>query len=135
MLEQDYLMRIISQLFAALRRSWERASGQEDPDGAARMLDEAIGEATELDGEALLSLSPDSMASILQVSGTDPQVSEYVARSLLLSSRYHGQAGNADLANLRRQQAYALAEAYAHELNDEIVGDEELEAFFDATAE
>ena len=58
MFEQDYLMRIIAQLLGAIRRSMERAAGEEDPDGAARALDMALGDATDLDGEALLSLAP-----------------------------------------------------------------------------
>lgn len=53
MFEQDYLMRIIAQLLGAIRRSMERAAGEEDPDGAASALDMALGDATDLDGEAL----------------------------------------------------------------------------------
>ena len=48
MFEQDYLMRIIAQLLGAIRRSMERAAGEEDPDGAARALDMALGDATDL---------------------------------------------------------------------------------------
>ena len=33
MFEQDYLMRIIAQLLGAIRRSMERAAGEEDPVG------------------------------------------------------------------------------------------------------
>ena len=72
MFEQDYLMRIIAQLLGAIRRSMERAAGEEDPDGAASALDMALGDATDLDGEALLSLAPESLASVLQVPGVDP---------------------------------------------------------------
>ena len=74
MFEQDYLMRIIAQLLGAIRRSMERAAGEEDPDGAARALDMALGDATDLDGEAPLSLAPESLASVLQVSGVDPHL-------------------------------------------------------------
>ena len=45
MFEQDYLMRIIAQLLGAIRRSMERAAGEEDPDGAASALDMALGDA------------------------------------------------------------------------------------------
>lgn len=131
MFEQDYLMRIIAQLMGAIRRSMERASGEEDPDGAARMLDMAVGEATDLDGEALLSLAPESMAAILQVSGVDPHLTEHIARSMLLSSRYYREAGNAEMANLRESQAVALADAYGHELSLDAVSDGELEAFLE----
>lgn len=128
MFEQDYLMRIIAQLLGAIRRSMERAAGEDDPDGAAQMLDAALGEATDLDGDALLSLAPDSLAQILQVSGVDPHVTEYLARSLLLSSRYYGDAGHVEVSALRRRQAFAVAEAFGHGLSDDAVADEELEA-------
>lgn len=105
MFEQDYLMRIIAQLLGAIRRSMERAAGEEDPDGAASALDMALGDATDLDGEALLSLAPESLASVLQVSGVDPHLTEYIARSLMLSGRYHGEAGRPDVAELRQARA------------------------------
>ena len=63
MFEQDYLMRIIAQLMGAIRRSMERAAGEEDPDGAARMLDMAVGEATDLDGEDLIGHYSESKMS------------------------------------------------------------------------
>lgn len=135
MFEQDYLMRIIAQLMGAIRRSMERAAGEEDPDGAARMLDMAVGEATDLDGEALLSLAPESMAAILQVSGVDPRLTESIARSLLLSSRYYAEAANDDMAALRSNQARALAAAFGHELPSEAMTDQELEAFLEEATE
>ena len=125
MFEQDYLMRIIAQLLGAIRRSMERAAGEEDPDGAARALDMALGDATDLDGEALLS--------VLQVSGVDPHLTEYIARSLMLSGRYHGEAGRADMAELRRAQGRAVAAAFGHELGSDPVSDEALEALMTAS--
>ena len=85
MFEQDYLMRIIAQLMGAIRRSMERAGGDENPEGAAQLLDLAVGDATDLDGEALLSLAPESLAGILSVSGVDPILTEHIARTLMLA--------------------------------------------------
>ena len=79
MFEQDYLMRLLVQFMEAMRRSIERADDGRDPAAAADMLENAIGDATDLDGSMLLSLAPESMASVLQVSGVDPHVTEYVA--------------------------------------------------------
>ena len=110
MLEQDYLMRILLQFAEAIRRSWARSVEDRDPRDAANMLERAIGDATDIDGATLLSLSPESIASVMQVSGVDPRVSEYIARSLLLASGY--------LAALRAEQARALAEAYDLDLPD-----------------
>ena len=72
MLEQDYLMRIFLQFAEIIRRSWTKARKERDPRAAADMLEDAVGEATDIDGGVLLSLSPESIASVMQVSGTDP---------------------------------------------------------------
>ena len=111
-------MRIFIQFADAIRRSWQRAHKDYDPQSAAEMLDTAIGEATDIDGATLLSLAPESMASIMQVSGVDSRVSEYIARSLLLSSSYLEEAGNAELAQVRKAQAQAVAKAYGVILPD-----------------
>lgn len=116
MFERDYLMRIFIQFGEILRRSWFKARDDRDPKAAADMLEDAVGDATDLDGATLLSLAPESMAGILQVSGTDPRVIEYVARSLMLASVYLHQAGETVLANLRLEQAKALGDAYDLEL-------------------
>ncbi|WP_239442997.1 hypothetical protein [Gordonibacter sp. An230] len=139
MLERDYLMRILLQFAEVVRRSWTKAEKERDPRRAADMLEDAVGEAVDMDGEALLSLAPDSVASVVQVSGVDPRVVDYVARSLLLASRYLRDADEHDLADLREKQARALADAYgldlpddpedAMRLLDEIDGDVSEEAF------
>ena len=56
------------------------------------------------------------MASVLQVSGVDPHVTEYVANSLQLESEFLRSAGNDELAEVRAGQAQALASAYGFEL-------------------
>lgn len=65
MLEQDYLMRILLQFAEAIRRSWARSVEDRDPRDAANMLEHAIGDATDIDGATLLSLSPESIASVM----------------------------------------------------------------------
>lgn len=116
MFEQDYLMRLLMQFMEAMRRSIERADDGRDPAAAADMLENAIGDATDLDGSMLLSLAPESMASVLQVSGVDPHVTEYVANSLQLESEFLRSAGNDELAEVRAGQARALASTFGFEL-------------------
>ncbi len=132
-LERDYIMKIVALFAEAVRRSWLVSNKDEDPQGAAEMLEAAIGDATEIDGSVLLSLDPQSIAGILQVSGTDPSVVGYVARSLVLSSRYLHEAGQHDLANLREEQARALAEAYDVDLPDESHASELIVSEFEAS--
>jgi len=119
MFEQDYLMKLILQFFRGMVRSWELKEKEDDPELAAETLETAIGSATDMDAGVLLSLSPDSIAQVLRVSGTDPQVIEYVARGLLLESVYLAEAGDAELSSVRAAQARSLAADYGFELPDD----------------
>ena len=116
MFEQDYLMRLLMQFFQAISRSWGQAKKHEDPEGAAELLEDAIGNATDMDGGILLSLAPDSIAQVMRVSGIDPNVTQFIARSMLLESVYLRQAGNASLAEVRTAQAHAIADEYGFSL-------------------
>lgn len=118
MFERDYLMSIIMKYAEMLVKSWSRHKDKDDPLGSAQMLETAVGDATDIDGDALLSLAPESMASVMQVSGIDPRVCEYIGRSLVLASTYLQEAGDQERANLRYQQAVALSHVYGFELPD-----------------
>lgn len=128
---QDYLMRMFMQLAAAMKESLLRARGENDPRVAADMLDAAISDATEMDGGLLLCMAPESMAAMLQLSQPDPQLMEYVSRSLLLSSRYSSEAGDSSIAALRRGQAYAVARAFGVDLDESSVSQQALDALFE----
>lgn len=117
MLTQDYLVRMLVDFAAGIMRSMQRRTEGRDPRGAAEMLEGAIGQSVDIDGDTLLSLAPESIASILQVSGTDPAITEYVARSLMLAASYREDAGDADMARLRADQARAIAAAYGHDIS------------------
>lgn len=130
MFERDYLMSIIMKYAEMLVKSWSRHKDKDDPLGSAQMLETAVGDATDIDGDALLSLAPESMASVMQVSGIDPRVCEYIGRSLVLASTYLQEAGDQERANLRYRQAVALSHVYGFELPDsaeQIVEDAEAE--------
>lgn len=132
MLQQDYLLRMFMQLATAMRDSWQRARGDKDPAVAAQMLEEAIEDATEMDGALLLRMTPESMAAMLQLSQPDPLLMGYISRTLLLSSEYLKEAGD-PLSELRRGQAYAVARSFDVELSDDHITPEELERFFEST--
>ena len=110
MLQQDYLMRLIMQFVRGLRRSLER--GMVDPAEAAESVEDAISQALDMDAGVVLGLNPESFASILSVSGTDPRVAEYLVHGLLLEAHYLDQAGRSAVAELRRGQAHALAQTF-----------------------
>ena len=56
---------------------------------------------------------------VMMVSGIDPNVTQFVARSLLLESVYLSEAGNSGLAATRAAQARAIDEAYGFDLPDD----------------
>lgn len=119
MFEQDYLVRMILDFIEAINRSIDRATCKRDPLGAASALDHAVGNATDFDETTLLSLAPESVAQILQVSGIDPHLVGYVVQSLLLAGRYYGEAHEASVENLRVAQAHAIAQAFNYPLTEE----------------
>ena len=131
MLQQDYLVRMLMRLAEAIGKSLAKAKDDEDPEAAADLLEAAVGEATELDGAVLLSLSPESIASVVQISGTDPRAVEYIVRTLLLEASYLEDAGKPEKAALRTQQANALADAYGVDVSSVGLSEEEFEEFFE----
>lgn len=112
MFQQDYLMRLIWQFVEAMRRTVEK---DDDPDAKAASVEDAIANALEMDANVVLGLTPESFAGILSVSGTDPHVVEYLVRGMALESYYLEQAGKQQAAQLRFDQACALAAAYGIE--------------------
>lgn len=110
MLQQDYLMRLILQFVQGIRRSVDK--GRHNPEEAADSLENVLSEALDIDAGIMLGLQPESFASILQVSGTDPHLVGYAVRSLALEAYYLKQAGLSAKAQLRLGQAQALARAY-----------------------
>jgi len=130
MFEQDYLMRMLLQFMEAIRKSMLKAAGEQDSADSAKLLEAAIGDATDMDGDILLSLAPESIAGVLQVSGTDPRMAEYIAQSLLLEASYLRDAGNGDRADIRAAQAHAIADTFGFEIGLEELTEEEWEEFF-----
>ncbi|CAM2747079.1 MULTISPECIES: hypothetical protein [Slackia] len=111
MLQQDYLMRMLIQFFQAVTRAMEEGNKRR-PDEAAEALENAMSEAIDMDANVMLGLEPTSFASIASVSGTDPRVVEYLVRSLSLEATYLDEAGKGSIADLRRRQSDALADAF-----------------------
>lgn len=120
MFERDYLVRMLVDLAAAIRRALDRSRDAKDLEGACETLENSITNATDLDGAVLMTLSPESIASVLQVANTDPRVVIYVAHSMQLQAHYLRKLNNEAVAELRDKQAHALAEAYKFDLPQNI---------------
>ncbi|HBT95643.1 MAG TPA: hypothetical protein DEB24_05975 [Coriobacteriia bacterium] len=128
MFQNDYLMRIIMQFVQALQRALRNR--QASPTERAADLEQVIGDAVNIDPRLLLSTDPESVVSLLQLGDFDEQIGEYVLRSLYMEANLLDEAGQGELADLRRAQAGAIAEAYNLDVTAEDVDPEALEAFF-----
>lgn len=118
MFERDYLMRLLSNLIQAMYRAMTVAVKEENPYAAARSIEVAIGNAVDMDASVFMSLAPASMASMMSISSMDDNGAEYIARSLALASVYNRAAGDAGLADLRMEQAKAVAQSFGITLNE-----------------
>ena len=116
MITEDYLMRMLLAFFQALMEAKSKAIDDKDMVGAAELLENLVGESSSLGADMFLKLSPESMATILQTTGNDPQVTEFMARSLMQAAEYREKSGDVSTAELRRDQARAIANAYGHDL-------------------
>ena len=117
MCERDYLMNLLAQFAQAIGRAIHKAQHERNPIEAGQMLDEAITAATDIDGSIMLTLAPESISMIMNASGVDPYVVEYIARSMDLAGNYYTEGGSAELGTLRKQQAQAVASAYGIDLS------------------
>ena len=131
MLQQDYLTRLITNLIEALLKSLQKGDKIETPEEASNSLDKAIKQATDIDGDLLLSLDGESMANIMLVSGTDPRLVEYLTRTFMRSAMFYEKSGDVKTAALRRDQGKALAAAYNVYIEEDCAYDDSLKAFID----
>ena len=110
MLQKDYILEIVGQFVDgvsdALRRAVAgEASGTDD-------VERQIGELLELDPATALVLAPDSLVSMMVISGMADSVASYVCYALDRLATVYEREGNDDLAGLRRLQAQAVAESF-----------------------
>lgn len=123
MFEQDYLMKMILQLVRALERSLTvRRDGEADPAREAEKLEDMVGMLLDADAHDLLTLAPESFATIAGITCVDQNSLEVVARTLALSALYLREAGFEDVSDIRMNQACAVGARVgipAEELSDE----------------
>ena len=116
MLQRDYIVEIVGQFAQAVADAFRGAvrgkrEGCED-------VERQIGELLELDPETALSLAPDSLVTMMILSGMGDSLASYVCYALDRLARVYDAQGEGDLAELRRLQAQAVAESFSCDAND-----------------
>lgn len=128
MFENDYIMRMFLQLSEAIRRSLNKE--YQSSEDELRDIERAIGDAVDLDANVLLSLTPESVVSLLQLGNFDPELGGYIVRALFYEADLFEQQDQFGHADLRRSQAKAIAETYGIDVSIADATPEMLEEYF-----
>ncbi len=110
MLQRDYILEIVGQFVDGVGEALRQALGGDA--GACEDVESQVAELLELDRATALSLAPDSLVTMMVLSGMGDTVAAYVCYALDRLSRVYEARGEHDLAGLRRLQARAVAESF-----------------------
>ena len=111
MLHKDYLLEIISRFVESVSVALRRALLDRDLD-AAQDVEDSVAALLDLDPQTAMSLSPDSLVTMLLLSGIGDSLASYVAYALDRVGDAYDDAGDAVTAALRWDQAEAVAESF-----------------------
>ena len=112
MLQRDYILEVIEDFTPTVTLGLGEAmdtQSEESLDG----VEAAVAELIDLSPETALALSPDSLVTMMLLSGVADSVAEYVVYALDRLSHVYEQLGDDDRAGLRRQQAVAVAQSFS----------------------
>ena len=109
MLHRDYLLEIISRFVetvsVALRRALLDGSHE-----SAREVEDSVAALLDLDPQTAMNLAPDSLVTMMLLSGMGDSLASYVAYAL-------DDWGDTQTAELRWDQAQAVAESFGCDQN------------------
>lgn len=115
MLQKDYVLEMVRRFGDVLAR-WLRPAVIDADGKAIDEVENAIGALIDLDGATALSLAPESLVTMMDLSGVADSVAGYASYALLRLGDAYDAAGNASVADVRREQARAISEAFGSEL-------------------
>lgn len=110
MLQRDYILEIVEQFVDGVSAALRRALGGDV--SACEDVESQVAELLELDRGTALALAPDSLVTMMVLSGMGDSVAEYVGYALDRLARLYESAGDEDTAGLRRLQAKAVGESF-----------------------
>lgn len=110
MLHRDYILDLVEHFVTGVTDAFRRAVSGEPL--ALADAEQEIGDILELDPSTALSLAPDSLVTMMILSGMGDSVASYVCYALDRLATLYERQGNEDTAGLRRLQARAVAESF-----------------------
>lgn len=105
--QSDYIMRLIEQVGGLMRRAVEVFRDGSD-DQSYELTDEAIGLIFDMDPAVATRLSPQSLASLVEMRNVDDRIIEVVADALDLQRSVLERNGEIVGARVRKEQADAI---------------------------
>ena len=117
MLHKDYLLEVIEQFVSTVSQALVRALLQRDVE-AAEEVEAAVADLVQLDPETAMALAPQSLVTMMLLSGTGDSVAGYAAYALNRLGDAYDNMGEHDVAELRREQAQAIADTFGADLNE-----------------
>lgn len=124
MFERDYIVEIVGEFARRVGLALRRALDG-DQTGVAD-AEREVADLLELDPQVALALAPDSLVTMMVLSGMGDAVASYVCYALERVARLYDRAGDEDLAGLRHLQAKAVAESFGCDPEDVPEGFEDL---------
>ena len=117
MLQHDYLLEIIAEFVQTVMNALRHARKNGDRE-SLQELDAAVCDLLDLDPQLALRLSPDSLVTMMLLSGLGDSLASYVAYALDKVGDAYDNMGDTHTAELRWDQAQAVAEAFGCDQDD-----------------
>ena len=117
MLHRDYLLEIIAKFVEAVTVALRHAVLDGSPE-SAREVEDSVAALLDLDPQTAMNLSPDSLVTMMLLSGMGDSLACYVAYALDKVGDAYDNMGNQQTAELRWDQAQAVAESFGCDLDE-----------------
>ena len=117
MLQRDYVLAQINLFVQTVLEPLRLALEELDLD-SVHTVEQAIGKLIDLDADTALALSPDSLVTMMQLSGIGDSVAGYASYALARIADSYERMGKKQTAEVRRDQARKVAVAFGWNLSD-----------------
>lgn len=117
MLHKDYLLEVIEQFVSSVTQALAQALLQRDLD-AVDEVEAAVADLVQLDPETAMALAPESLVTMMMLSGTGDSVAGYAAYALNRLGDAYDNMGQPELGQMRREQAAAIAASFGSDVNE-----------------
>ena len=116
MLERDYILMVLSEFVRMVMEALRLAHYDHTPE-AFEQVEAAVSELIGLDPQTALALAPDTLVQVMVLSGIGSTVAGHAAYTLDRLADEYEDAGQEEVAEIRRAQAEAIAESFGWDLN------------------